>query len=77
MGNAQFGQFNSDQIQRLYARFKQIDKDGSGDLDPKEIFNVPELANNPLVQRVITIFDTNKDGKISFKEFLTGEFVNI
>lgn len=73
MGNAQFGNFNSDQIQKLYARFKQIDRDGSGELDPKEIFNVPELANNPLVQRVITIFDTDGNGKISFKEFLTGK----
>jgi Ca2+-binding EF-hand superfamily protein len=30
------------------------------------------LAQNPLVKRVITIFDKNKDGKISFAEFLEG-----
>lgn len=64
--------FTQKEIQKLYARFKQIDSDGSGDLDPKEIFNVPELSQNPLVQRVISIFDINKDGKISFSEFLTG-----
>ena len=50
----------------MYARFKQIDEDNSGDLDPDEIFNVPELNQNPLVKRVISIFDKNKDGKISF-----------
>ena len=56
----------------MYARFKQIDEDNSGDLDPDEIFNVPELNQNPLVKRVISIFDKNKDGKISFTEFLSG-----
>lgn len=35
MGNEHFGQFNADQIQKLYARFKQIDRDGSGELDPR------------------------------------------
>lgn len=67
MGNGQLGQFNNEQIQRLSEKFRQLDRDGSGDLDFNEIFTVPELSNNPLVQRVITIFDTNKDGKISFK----------
>ena len=33
---------------------------------------MPELNQNPLVKRVISIFDKNKDGKISFSEFLSG-----
>lgn len=67
MGNTEFpSQFTEKEIQKLYARFKQIDEDNSGDLDPDEIFNVPELNQNPLVKRVISIFDKNKDGKISF-----------
>lgn len=67
MGNTEFpSQFSQKEIQKLYARFKQIDEDNSGDLDPEEIFNVPELNQNPLVKRVISIFDKNKDGKISF-----------
>lgn len=73
MGNTEFpSQFSQKEIQKLYARFKQIDEDNSGDLDPEEIFNVPELNQNPLVKRVISIFDKNKDGKISFGEFLSG-----
>lgn len=73
MGNTEFpSQFSQKEIQKLYARFKQIDEDNSGDLDPDEIFNVPELNQNPLVKRVISIFDKNKDGKISFGEFLSG-----
>jgi len=36
------------------------------------LFSLLELAQNPLVKRVISIFDKNKDGKISFTEFLSG-----
>ena len=73
MGNTEFpSQFSEKEIQKLYARFKQIDEDNSGDLDPDEIFNVPELNQNPLVKRVISIFDKDKNGKISFSEFLSG-----
>jgi len=35
-------------------------------------YSLLELAQNPLVKRVISIFDKNKDGKISFAEFLSG-----
>ena len=31
-----------------------------------------EIAQNPLVKRVIAVFDKNKDGKISFTEFISG-----
>ena len=31
-----------------------------------------ELANNPLVKRVIAVLDKNKDGNISFLEFVQG-----
>ncbi len=30
------------------------------------------MSQNPLVKRVISIFDKDKDGKISFVEFITG-----
>ena len=33
---------------------------------------VLELAQNPLVKRVIAVLDRNKDGSISFLEFVQG-----
>ena len=36
------------------------------------ILLVLELANNPLVKRVIAVLDKNKDGSISFLEFVQG-----
>jgi serine/threonine-protein phosphatase 2B regulatory subunit len=47
-----------------------LDKDGSGTLTTDEFLSVPELAGNPLLERVIAIFDKNKDDEIEFKEFI-------
>jgi len=59
-------------MRKLYRSFKKIDKDASGDLDIEEFLSLPELALNPVVRRVVSIFDVNKDKTISFEEFVTG-----
>jgi serine/threonine-protein phosphatase 2B regulatory subunit len=41
--------------------------DGSGSLSVQEFMSIPELQQNPLVQRVIDIFDTDGNGEIDFK----------
>ena len=56
----------------MYKNFSKIDKDKSGTLEPEEFFDIPELAQNPLVKRVISVLDKNKDGSISFLEFVQG-----
>lgn len=61
-----------DEIQRLYKRFMKLDKDQSGTIDKEEFMVIPGLANNPLVQRVIDIFDEDGGGDVDFKEFLMG-----
>ena len=70
------------ELQKLYKNFSKIDKDKSGSLEPEEFFDIPgiwicfiiilliELAQNPLVKRVISVLDKNKDGSISFLEFV-------
>ncbi len=68
-GIANFGERD---IVRLYNRFRALDADGSGQLDPSEIFSVAELNENPLVQRVISVFDADNSGTVSFIEFLVG-----
>ena len=64
--------FNEKELQKLYKNFSKIDKDKSNSLEPEEFFDIPELANNPLVRRVISVLDKNKDGSISFLEFVQG-----
>ena len=34
-------------------RFKKLDADGSGSLSWEELMDIPELGQNPLVQRVV------------------------
>ncbi|XP_065062675.1 calcineurin subunit B type 1-like [Rhopilema esculentum] len=64
--------FDSDEIRRLGKRFRKLDLDGSGTLSVEEFMSLPELQQNPLVQRVIEIFDTDGNKEIDFKEFIEG-----
>mmetsp|Transcript_17257 Transcript_17257/g.41560 ORF Transcript_17257/g.41560 Transcript_17257/m.41560 type:complete len:174 (-) Transcript_17257:36-557(-) len=64
--------FSERDVKRLYNRFRALDADGNGQLDPSEILGVQEIAENPLVQRVISIFDVDQNGTVSFIEFLVG-----
>lgn len=59
------------EIKRLYKRFKKLDKDGNGTISREEFMMIPELAVNPLVKRVISIFDQNGDESVNFKEFIS------
>lgn len=64
--------FEQDEIKRLGKRFKKLDIDNSGSLSVEEFMNLPELKQNPLVKRVIEIFDADQNGEVDFKEFLLG-----
>ena len=79
----------NEQINRvdLFCRFKKLDLDNSGSLSVDEFMSLPELQQNPLVQRVIggncaffmllhfpfsEIFDDDGNGEVDFKEFIQG-----
>jgi serine/threonine-protein phosphatase 2B regulatory subunit len=77
MGNLQSSDeagisFTKQELTILYRNFLDLDSDKSGKIEPNEFFDVPELKDNPVVQRVISVFDKNQDGKISFYEFIMG-----
>lgn len=62
-----FSVVDADEIKRLGKRFKKLDLDNSGSLSVEEFMSLPELQQNPLVQRVIDIFDTDGNGEVDFK----------
>jgi len=64
--------FAAVEIKRLGKRFKKLDLDGSGSLSIEEFMSLPELQQNPLVRRVIDIFDDDGNGEVDFKEFIQG-----
>lgn len=58
---------DADEIRRLGKRFCKLDKDNSGSLSVEEFMSIPELKDNPLVQRVVAIIDTDGNGEVDFK----------
>ena len=56
-----------DEIRRLGKRFRKLDLDGSGSLSIEEFMTIPDLQLNPLVQRVIDIFDADGNGEVDFR----------
>lgn len=64
--------FDQDELRRLGKRFRKLDLDGSGSLSVEEFMSLPQLQQNPLVQRVIEIFDSDGNGEVDFKEFIDG-----
>jgi serine/threonine-protein phosphatase 2B regulatory subunit len=58
------------QILKLYKRFKKLDKDGNGEISREEFASIPQLAANPLLERVLTVFDTDGNKSVDFREFV-------
>lgn len=64
--------FSERDIKKIYKRFRALDTNHNGELDSHELFDVPDITDNPLVKRVVSVFDTNHDDRVSFVEFLVG-----
>lgn len=64
--------FSREEVSRLEKRFHKLDLDRSGAISVKEFLSVPELRDNPLVQRVADVLDSNRSGEVDFKEFVLG-----
>ena len=59
--------FSPEEVQRLEKRFQKLDLDRSGTISVGEFVSVPELKENPLIKRVVDIFDADLSGEIDFK----------
>lgn len=57
-------QIDSSEIQKMLQKFGKLDEDKSGALSAKEFMQIPELMTNPLVERVIDIFDSDGNGEV-------------
>lgn len=63
--------FSHKQIVRLYSRFTSLDKGGDGVLSREDFLRIPELAINPLGDRIVHAFfmEGNNDG-VNFRQFM-------
>jgi len=62
--------FSTDELQRLFTNFKSLDANNDGYLSKEEFLQIEALQQNPLVNRVLEIFDDDGNDKIDFSEFV-------
>lgn len=65
--------FTPAQVERLYSRFTTLDKDTNGSLSKEDFLKIPELAINPLCDRIVHMFfvDCDEDHeRINFRQFM-------
>jgi len=65
--------FSHSEIEKLFSRFAHLDRTGSGFLTKNDLIQIPELAVNPLCDRLIQMFflDCSRgDERIGFRQFM-------
>eukprot|EP00486_Rosalina_sp_Unknown_P010908 CAMPEP_0201591794 /NCGR_PEP_ID=MMETSP0190_2-20130828/189868_1 /ASSEMBLY_ACC=CAM_ASM_000263 /TAXON_ID=37353 /ORGANISM="Rosalina sp." /LENGTH=186 /DNA_ID=CAMNT_0048050273 /DNA_START=77 /DNA_END=637 /DNA_ORIENTATION=- len=62
--------FTNDELQGLFRNFKSLDANNDGFLSKEEFLQIEALQQNPLVTRVLEIFDDDGNDKIDFSEFV-------
>lgn len=59
------------ELEKLFVNFKKLDRNGDGFLSKDEFLQIEALQQNPLVARVLEIFDDDGNDKIDFTEFVS------
>ncbi|XP_063706643.1 calcineurin B homologous protein 1 [Culicoides brevitarsis] len=63
--------FTPNQIERLYSRFTALDKNDCGTLSREDFLRIPELAINPLCDRIVhAFFADSNDDRVNFRQFM-------
>lgn len=64
--------FTPNQIERLYSRFTSLDKGDNGFLCREDFHRIPELAINPLGDRIVNAFfcDSGSEDQLNFRQFM-------
>jgi len=59
-------------LKKMYQTFLASDKDGSGRVDVNEFVRMLRVDRTPFVERLFSIFDSDRTGLIDVKEFIVG-----
>ncbi|XP_037943852.1 eIF-2-alpha kinase GCN2-like [Teleopsis dalmanni] len=63
--------FTPKQIERLYSRFTSLDRGDCGTLSRDDFLRIPELAINPLCERIVhAFFADSTDDRVNFRQFM-------
>lgn len=59
------------QIERLYSRFTSLDRGDCGTLSREDFLRIPELAINPLGERIVNaFFEESGNDRVNFLQFM-------
>lgn len=62
--------FSQNQIIRLFTRFTSLDKEENGFLTRDSFLRIPELAINPLADRIVESFFERGHEHVNFRQFM-------
>ncbi|CAH0385459.1 unnamed protein product [Bemisia tabaci] len=63
--------FTPNQIERLYSRFTSLDRGDCGTLSREDFLRIPELAINPLGDRIVhAFFEESGSDSVNFPQFM-------
>ncbi|XP_001608220.1 calcineurin B homologous protein 1 [Nasonia vitripennis] len=63
--------FTPNQIERLYSRFTSLDRGDCGTLSREDFLRIPELAINPLGDRIVNaFFEESSSDRVNFLQFM-------
>lgn len=62
--------YSEKEIKRMYKRFFKLDLDATGRVSKQDFLKIPELAANPMAERMMALIDGDSDGTIDFEEFV-------
>eukprot|EP00924_Labyrinthula_sp_SR-Ha-C_P008045 maker-scaffold_11-snap-gene-1.49-mRNA-1 protein AED:0.01 eAED:0.01 QI:122/1/1/1/1/1/2/280/184 len=62
--------FNRTEINILFDRFITLDRTGKGYISGEDLEKLPELAMNPLLERILDHFQLTQGGTINFTQFV-------
>jgi Ca2+-binding EF-hand superfamily protein len=62
--------FTGYEIQRLFKRFRLIDRKQSGSITKQEFSLIPEFAMNPMFERIVDLFDARDVDGVNFVDFV-------
>lgn len=67
-----FSVVTPNQIERLYSRFTSLDRGDCGTLSRDDFLRIPELAINPLGERIVNSFfqDEGLNDRVNFRQFM-------
>jgi len=60
------------EIKSLYRRFRRLDRRGGGTLRADDLTMIPEVVMNPLAERLLAMFERDREGMINFRSFTRG-----